>query len=145
MLPAVLGTLISKGLDIINKYVPDPEAAAKAQLELMKLQQSSEFKQLEAELQEKQMQADINKVEAASDHMFVAGWRPFVGWICGGALAIQFLIFPLAAMVSSGFFGVTLIYPTLPTEMFATLLFGMLGIGGMRSWEKVKGIKNGGA
>lgn len=139
-----LDDILAAGLKIIDKFIPDPEAKARAQLEMMNIKQAEEFKKIDAALQEQQMQADINKQEAASDHIFVAGWRPFIGWVCGLALALQFLIFPLMAWIAL-FWQVTLTFPELPVEMFYGLLFGMLGIGGMRSWEKSKGVKNGGA
>lgn len=139
-----LDDIIASGLKIIDKFIPDPEAKARAQLEMMQIKQAEAFKEIDASLQTMQMQADVNKIEAASDHVFVSGWRPFIGWVCGLSLALQFLIFPIAAWMAL-YWHVTLTFPALPTEMFYGLLFGMLGIGGMRSWEKTKGVKNGGA
>ena len=77
---------ISAALDIGGKLIdrlwPDPTQAAAAKLELLKLQQSGELQQITGQL-------EINKVEAANPSVFVSGWRPFIGWVCGTALAYQ--------------------------------------------------------
>lgn len=138
----ILGTLITSAIDIIGRFIPDPEEKAKAQLEVMKLQQSSEFKQIEADLQSMQMQADINKTEAAHANVWVAGWRPFIGWVCGAGLALQFILFPMVFWIGQ-LANVAIIMPQLPFEMIMTMLGGMLGIGGMHTYEKVKGVVKG--
>lgn len=139
-----LDDIIAEGLKILNKYIPDPQAQVAAQLEMMKIKQADAFKQVEASLQEMQMQADVNKVEAASDKVFVAGWRPFIGWICGVGLGLQVIIFPLVATVVAAM-GKSLVMPEMPVEVLMVNLTGMLGLAGARSWEKIKGVKNGGA
>ena len=85
-------------------------------------------------------QLEINKTEAQHRSIFVAGWRPFVGWTCGVALAWHFVLAPFI-MFFSAYFGVEL--PKLPTfdmESLLTVLMGMLGLGGLRTFEKFKGI-----
>lgn len=139
-----LDDIIAEGLKILNKYIPDPQAQVNAQIEMMKIKQSDSFKEMEVALQEQQMQADINKVEAASDKVFVAGWRPFIGWICGVGLGLQVIIFPLVATVAATV-GVSVTMPEMPVEVLMVNLTGMLGLAGARSWEKIKGVKNGGA
>lgn len=139
-----LDDLITEGLKIINKYIPDPQAAAQAQIEMMKIKQSDAFKEIDAALQEQQMQADINKVEAASDHVFVSGWRPFIGWVCGVGFALQVVVFPIVATIAVAL-NHPLTMPEMPTEVLMANLMGMLGLGGYRSWEKIKGVRNGGA
>ena len=139
-----LDDIIAAGLQIINKYIPDPQAAAQAQLEMMKIKQAESFKELEVALQEQQMQADINKVEAASDKLFVAGPRPFIMWICGVAFGLQFVLFPLMVFIAQ-LFNKMMQVPILPLEALMTVLLGTLGLGGYRSWEKIKGVRNGGA
>ncbi len=138
----LLGSIIASTIDIIGRFIPDPEEKAKAQLEVMKIQQSSEFKQIEASLQQAQMQADINKQEAAHASVWVAGWRPFIGWVCGAGLALQFILFPMVFWVGQ-LANVAIIMPQLPFEMIMTMLGGMLGIGGMHTYEKVKGVVKG--
>lgn len=139
-----LDDIIASGLKIIDKFIPDPEAKARANLEMMQIKQAEAFKELEVALQEQQMQADINKVEAASDKVFVAGWRPFIGWICGVGLGLQVIIFPLVATVAAAM-GVSVTMPEMPVEVLMVNLTGMLGLAGARSWEKIKGVRNGGA
>tara|TARA_R100001510_G_C7641826_1_gene199423 strand:+ start:536 stop:913 length:378 start_codon:yes stop_codon:yes gene_type:complete len=81
-----------------------------------------------------ELQAEINKVEAQHRSMFVAGWRPFIGWICGFALAYNFIIRDLAIFA----FGMEQVPPALQMEHLMTVLLGMLGLGGMRTYEKLK-------
>ena len=91
-------------------------------------------------------QVDINKIEAASTSVFVSGWRPAVGWVGVAGLAYQFLGYPLMQWVWAFGQGVDLIPkglaapPDLQIEQLMTLLAGLLGFGGMRSFEKSKGV-----
>ena len=84
-------------------------------------------------------QLEVNKVEAASQSMFVAGWRPAVGWVCVLGMASNFIIIPMAnfglALAES---GVTI--PLIDTSTMMPVLMGMLGLGDMRSVEKVRGV-----
>ena len=84
-------------------------------------------------------QLEVNKVEAASQSMFVAGWRPAVGWFCVLGMASNFIIIPMAnfglALAES---GVTI--PLIDTSTMMPVLMGMLGLGAMRSVEKVRGV-----
>jgi ABC-type Fe3+ transport system permease subunit len=131
---------ISAALDIggklIDRLIPDPAKKAEAALELLKLQQSGELAVMTA-------QTDTNKVEASSNSLFVAGWRPFIGWICGSALAFQFIIRPLASWIAA-LWGHPVAVPALDMADLFTLLFGMLGLGGMRTYEKVQGAQSNG-
>lgn len=122
---------------LINRLWPDPAQQAQAQLELAKLQQEGAFKQVDADLQKAQIQGDINKQEAASDSIFIAGWRPAIGWVCVSAFAYAGLGRPLIPFVA-GLFGHQV--PELPPidDVFTELMLGMLGLGGMRTFEKVK-------
>ena len=85
-------------------------------------------------------QIEVNKIEAASRSVFVAGWRPFVGWTCGVALAYHFVLQPLAL------FGITVAgvemspLPSFDMDTLLTVLLGMLGLGGLRTLEKTKGV-----
>lgn len=135
----IIGGLIEAGLKIIEKVIPDPQAKAQAQLELMKLTQAGEFKQLEADLQISLAQAETNKAEAMSNDNFRAGWRPFIGWVCGTGFAVQFVFAPLATWVAA-LNGITVKFPEMDTATMMPLLFGMLGLGAYRTYEKVQGI-----
>lgn len=119
---------------VIDKIFPDPEQAAKAKVMIL----SQEMAPLMANL-------EVNKAEAASESMLVAGWRPAIGWVCGGALAMQYLVGPMIqyAGLFAFTYGVTdKIPPAIaPFEGgLYELMFGMLGIAGLRSFEKVKGV-----
>ena len=84
-------------------------------------------------------QLDINKTEAAHRSIFVAGWRPFIGWSCGLAMCLNFLIFPLASFVLAQT-GHLVELPNLDMTQMMPVLMGMLGLGGLRTVEKIKKI-----
>jgi Holin of 3TMs, for gene-transfer release len=133
----IIGGLIDTALKVLDKVLPDPQAKIQAQLELMRLQQAGEFKVLEADLQLALAQTKINEIEAAAPDVFRGGWRPAAGWVCVAGLGYQFLFQPLAAW-SGGIQG----WPPPPVldlgDLYG-LLFGMLGLGAYRSFEKTKG------
>ena len=82
-------------------------------------------------------QIEVNKVEANSNSLFVAGWRPFVGWTCGVALCYHFVLKPFLLFLLHSF-GYQVDLPVFDMTTLTTILLGMLGLGGMRSFEKVK-------
>lgn len=131
--------LIAVASKVLDKLIPDPAAKAEAQLKLLTLAQAGEFKQLDAELAMATAQTDVNKIEAASPKLFVSGWRPFIGWVCGLGLAAQFIIAPLFTWISS-LIGHPTPFPALDLSTLGTLLFGMLGLGAMRTTEKINGV-----
>ena len=124
---------------LLDKLIPDPEARAKAQLDLLKLQQDGAFKELDAQLQINLAQAEINKVEAASQNGFQAGWRPLAGYVCVAGLGYEFLLRPLLpwALTVSGVEAPPL--PSLDGVLFE-LMFGMLGLGTLRTADRWKRI-----
>jgi hypothetical protein len=85
-----------------------------------------------------ELQSEINKVEAQHRTIFVAGWRPFIGWVCGVALAYNFVLRDLLIW----FLGQEQVPPALQMEHLMTVLVGMLGLGGMRTFEKLKDKSN---
>jgi hypothetical protein len=104
---------------VINKIWPDKTEQEKAELA--------------GAIALVQGQLEVNKVEAASSNWFVAGWRPYIGWICGTGLGYQFLIYPiLVAFVPK--------IVQLDMGTLLTLLTGMLGIGGLRTFEKLNNV-----
>lgn len=127
---------ITAALDIggrlIDKLWPDPAQRDIAKLKLMELQQSGELALLSADTQLALGQQKINEIDAASARFFNSGWRPFVGWICGGALAYQLIARPLLI----GF--LLRDFPALDVATLLTLLGTLLGIGGMRTAEKFR-------
>jgi hypothetical protein len=98
-----------------------------------------EKQQLAAALALVQGQMDINKAEAASSSAFVARWRPFIGWVCGAGCAWNWIGLPVASFGLSMLGYKVGVYPADLSEMMP-LLLGMLGIGGLRTIEKVKGV-----
>lgn len=122
--------------DLLNKVLPDADAKAKAQIELAKLAQDGEFKALDMQLQVNLAQAKINEIEAASSNPMAATWRPAAGWVCVLALGYEFLLRPILpwALTVAQVPGV----PPLPSldAVLWELVFAMLGIGGMRSYER---------
>ena len=129
--------LLSAGLSIIDKIIPDPAQKAEAQLKLLQLQQSGELKQLEAEVSLAQGQIKVNEVEAGSDSLFKSGWRPFVGWTCGLGFFAKFIGGPFL-FVFAQFFGISIILPPIDLSEMLPLLIGMLGLGAYRTYEKTK-------
>lgn len=124
---------------VLDRVLPDKAAAEASKIKVMELIQAGELAHLDAEVKLATGQIDINKAEATNPSIFVSGWRPFVGWICGSACAVQFLIGPLATFVA-GLMGKSVTFPALDMGTLLTLLLGMLGLGGMRTLEKVNGV-----
>lgn len=87
-----------------------------------------------------QAQAATNTAEAQSASFFRAGWRPAVGWVCVAGLAYQFIIRPLAPALIHAVSGHAIDLPTLDMGSLLTLLSGMLGLGGLRTFEKLRGL-----
>ena len=123
---------------IITRVWPDESQKAAALLELEKLKQAGEFKAIDAELQAMQMQADVNKVEAANPDRFVSGWRPAVGWVCASALAWHYIGRPVASWVLLMSGGDQPIPEVELGDLFV-ILCGLLGLGGLRTVEKLNG------
>lgn len=137
MWPMLVGP-ISELLNTVLKRVLPPEKMSEA--ERAKLEAELLIELGKQDWQTVQGQLEINKVEAASANMFVAGWRPFIGWVCGIAFAYNFVVQPFFMFVT-GKFGYDLsLMPTLDTASLMTILLGMLGISGMRTYEKYKGV-----
>lgn len=125
---------------LLDKLFPDPQAAAAAKLQVMQMAQTGELAQLTADTNLALGQVEINKVEAASPSLFVAGWRPFVGWICGFAFAFKFVLGPLVAMLLTAA-GYPVVLPVMDFTEMSTILLGMLGLGALRTVEKVKKVE----
>ena len=126
---------------LLEQVLPDPKAAAEAKLKMLELAQNGQLAALDAETKLAVGQLEINKAEAANASVFVSGWRPACGWICAGALAYQYILRPLAGVVAA-FWGLPVMPDDLPAldDSLWGLLFGMLGLGGLRSMEKIKGV-----
>jgi hypothetical protein len=140
LITAVLGGLNIDG--ILGRFFPSKEKAQefKATMEQELLRQEGEI--TKAAIAANAEQIAVNKVEASSASIFIAGWRPFIGWVCGSALVVQYIASPLlpwfAAVV-----GFTV--PPIPSldDSLWQLMAGLLGLGGMRTFEKMKGVDRG--
>jgi hypothetical protein len=124
---------------VLEKILPDPKAAAEAKLKMLELAQNGQLAALEAETKLAVGQLEINKAEAQNPSLFVAGWRPAVGWVCVAALAYQYVLRPLGMAVAAYLQHPIPVLPGLDESLWG-LLFGMLGLGGLRSMEKIKGV-----
>jgi hypothetical protein len=120
---------LSLGGKIIDHFFPDPVKKAEALLELQKMEQAGDLAVIG-------YQADINKTEAGSQNTFIAGWRPFIGWVCGLGMGTQFVFGPIMTWATS-LFGHPVPMPVLDLSLLSTMLIGMLGLGGMRTVEKL--------
>jgi len=126
---------------VIDKLFPDAKSAGEARLKLIELQQAGELKALEADLQLAMGQIETNKAEAQSASLLVSGWRPAVGWVCVAALAWVFLLHP-ALTWGLAIAGNPITLPNPAEDHLFELLTGLLGLGGFRTFEKIKGVAN---
>jgi hypothetical protein len=119
------------GGKLIDHFWPNAADRDKAKLALFEMQQRGELQQIAGQIQ-------VNTEEAKSQSVFVSGWRPFIGWVCGSGLAYQFIVRPLLTFAvviwHPGF-----VSPTIETAQLIELLVGMLGLGAMRTFEKYNG------
>jgi len=113
---------------ITGKAPIDATKAAELEVKLLELEESA-----------KNAQTEINKIEAASSSVFVSGWRPFLGWVCGAAFTYNYILMPFIFFVAK-LCGSEVELPYLDMGILVTLLFGMLGLGTLRTYEKTKGV-----
>ena len=130
-----LGEVANFATNIVNKFFPDKSQEEKDALAL-------EIQQLTLASQERMGQAEVNKAEAANTSIFVAGWRPFVGWVCGSAFAWTFIFAPMVSY-GAALAGHAVALPALDLSQLSPVLMGMLGLSISRTVEKVNGIKAG--
>lgn len=130
MNPLLLGPIFEIGKTLLDKFVPDPEAKAQAEMELVKMAADGELKQIIAQL-------EINAKEAAHPSLFVAGWRPFFGWAGGVGFIYSVMIQPMVSWYSA--MRGWPVPPVLNIDLLWVVITGMLGIGGMRTFEKSRG------
>ncbi len=112
---------------VFDKLFTSDDERAKAQYVLEKLRQQPQM-----------VQAEINKVEAGHRTLFVAGWRPFIGWVCGFGFLWSFIGHPLFEWVVA-LEGLHITPPVIATDNMMTLVLSLLGLGTLRTYEKVKG------
>jgi hypothetical protein len=123
---------------IIEKIIPDKQAAAAAKLKVLELEQQGELAKLEAVKALNIAQTEINKAEATNPNLFVSGWRPAIGWVSVSGVGYSFVLRPLLSWIAP-LVGLD-IPPPLDTAELFTLLMGMLGLGGLRTYERLNGV-----
>lgn len=121
---------------VVDRVIPDPAQKMDLQLKLAQLADQEAARGHD----EMMGQISTNTAEATRGNMFVAGWRPFVGWTGGIGLAYSFVIEPMAAWVATVGFHYTGTFPILDTGQLMALVTGMLGFGTMRAVEKINGV-----
>jgi len=122
---SILSSLIGPATSLLDKVIEDKDEKNRIAFELSTLAERHA-----AELAKGQM--EINKVEAAHKSLFVAGWRPSIGWCCSLGLLYHVLIAPIA--------GIWVEVPEIDPSLLMTTMTGMLGLGAMRSYEKTRGV-----
>jgi|TARA_B100000900_G_scaffold337283_1_gene299192 hypothetical protein len=124
----MIGQVIEVADKVLGKFIPDKNLKMKLQKEMTMAFHDANLAQIQ-----------LNKQEAAHKNIFVAGWRPFVGWICGVALAYHFILSPIieTILIVS---GLKIDLPSFEFSQLSSILMGMLGLGGLRTYEKMKGV-----
>ena len=145
MNPLLLSGLFEIGKGIINRIFPDPAQAAAAQLELLKMQQNGDLAQLASDTDLAKLQIQVNIEEAKHANIFVSGWRPAVGWCCAAAFAYSYVLLPFLQFVVFTFGTAEMaaqlkLAPALELSEMVPVLFGMLGLSGLRTAERIKGV-----
>lgn len=131
MNPLLLGPIFEIGKTLLDRFVPDPEKKAAAEMDLIRMAADGELKQVIAQL-------EINAKEAAHPSIFVAGWRPGFGWAGVAGFVYAVILQPLLAWFAS--IKGWPVPPELNMDLLWVVITGLLGIGGLRSVEKVKGV-----
>jgi Holin of 3TMs, for gene-transfer release len=121
--------------DIVGSFKADPTVAIQVQERLAEAQLAIQAKLVDQVTD----QIDVDKAEAQNANWWVAGWRPYIGWICGTALGFYFIVAPLGTWFSN-LIGHPTQFPVLDMKSLMTILSGMLGFGGMRTYEKLQGV-----
>jgi len=119
---AIASLLIGPIAELLGKFIPDKDKAAQLAQEIATLAERQAHEQIIAQL-------EVNKAEATNASLLVAGWRPGAGWVCVAAMANNFIVVPYAEA-----FGLHL--SPLDLEYMMPVLLGMLGLGGMRTYER---------
>jgi len=132
MFASLIPSLLPLVGDVLDRFFPDKEKAEQAKREI------------ESQLTEHLVnidlaQLEVNKAEAKSRNVFIAGWRPFIGWTCGLALCWTYILQPMAQFVLAQT-GHLIDLPGLDMSTMMPVLLGMLGLGGLRTWEKQRGL-----
>jgi len=129
----MIQALIGPVTGLLDKFIEDKDAKNAMAHEIATMAERAAHEAAMA-------QVEVNKAEAQHRSIFVAGWRPFIGWTCGVALAYHFVLAPLIVFGVAWYGAEIPESPTFDMDSLMTVLLGMLGLGGMRTFEKAKGI-----
>jgi hypothetical protein len=132
MIPAILTALVPALGTLVDRLIPDKAAAQRAKDDM-------EAALVKASNEAALAQVEVNKIEAAHSSVFVAGWRPAIGWVCAAALAWAFIAAPVATWGMAAL-GVRETLPAIGTDNLFELVLAMLGLGGLRTFEKMRGV-----
>lgn len=139
----LVGNALSKIFGrVVDTVLPDKTQADAAKLKYFELAQSGELAELSQETEIAKAQIDVNKIDAQSDDKFTSRARPFIIWVCGITLLYAGLIEPILRFIARVFYGYTGDFPEIDTVITLQVLFGLLGLGGMRSFDKYVKVKS---
>lgn len=133
--------IVDGAAKIIGMFKLSPDVKAQLQQQLTLANLDLEKTALAGDIASMQGQLDANKAEAESKSTFIAGWRPFVGWTCGAAFAWAFVLQPFTAFILAAAHR-TIVLPTLDLSTMMPVLLGLLGLGTLRTYEKVQGVSS---
>ena len=128
----IVKELIGPVTGLLDKFIEDKDQKNALAHEIATLAQKEAHKNAA-------LQLEVNKTEAAHKNLFVAGWRPFIGWTCGLGMFGNFITIPFANFVLA-LLSYEIVIPLVPLETMMPVLMGMLGLGAMRSYEKTKQV-----
>jgi len=130
---SILNALIGPVTKLLDKFIPDAAERDRLAHEIATMGDKAAHETIMAQIA-------VNKVAASNPSIFVSGGRPFMIWVCGFGFAYHILIFPILQFILTLAMDNPPVLPVLPSEMLTSVMMGLLGLGGMRSWEKAKGV-----
>ena len=145
MNPLLISGLFSAAQSLISRFFPDPEKQAEAQRALLQMQHNGELAQLASETDLAKLQIQVNVEEAKHANIFVSGWRPCCGWVCAAAFAYSYVLLPTLQFFVFTFGTAIMVEqlakaPALELSEMMPVLLGMLGLSGLRTTERIKGV-----
>ena len=130
---SLIGSLIGPVSALLDKAIPDKDLKEKLAHEIATMAERQAHETVQAQL-------EINKKEAEHPSLFVSGWRPATGWVCVFGMAFNFILTPFTNMALE-LSGSSVVVPMIDMEMLLPVLLGMLGLGAMRTVEKIKKVE----
>ena len=127
---SIVAQLVGPVTGLLDKFIEDKDQKAMLAHKIATMSEEHHQALMKAQI-------EVNKVEAASSNLFVAGWRPFIGWTCGLGMFGNFITIPFSNFVLA-LIGIDIVIPLVPLETMMPVLMGMLGLGAMRSYEKTR-------